>query len=281
MSLTAEETSRFADLPSGKMHYNEAGSGHPVILIHGSGAGASGWSNFSPNIEALAQHFHVVAVDIIGWGQSDAIVNNVYTGPVQIIELMDALGLRTAALVGNSMGGGIAIAAAARYPERISHLITMGPGVFMNIPPISGANDGPSEGMKVLLEAYMNPSIETMKKLTSIMAFSEEMVTDELAAGRSAAVQARPEHAKAALEGFRTRALIGWEATPEEVMSIGQPTLAIHGRDDRVVHFENTMRLVTLVKNCRAVLFNQCGHWAQLEHAAEFNRLVTDFVLNN
>lgn len=279
MSLTQEETSRFIDLPSGRMHYNEAGSGHPVILIHGSGAGASGWSNFSPNIEELAKSFRVLAVDIIGWGQSDAVKDNVFTGPVQVIELMDALGIEKAALIGNSMGGVIAVAAAARYPDRVSHLITMGPGAYMG-EPLIGSPGGPSEGIKVLFEGYMNPTTETMKKLVSIMAFDPAMASDELAAGRAAAVQARPDHVANALNGFKTGALVAYQATPTEVASITAPALLIHGRDDRVVHYENTMRLLAGIPNARAVLFNQCGHWAQLEHAQEFNELVTSFVLN-
>ena len=67
------------------------------------------------------------------------------------------------------------------------------------------------------------------------------------------------------------------EAVPT-LMGLDVPTLAIHGRNDRTVHFENSMRLVSLVPNSRLVLLNRCGHWAQLEHAEEFNRLVSGFV---
>ncbi len=56
--------------------------------------------------------------------------------------------------------------------------------------------------------------------------------------------------------------------------------MIIHGRDDRVVHFEAGLRLVSTIENSRLVLLNRCGHWAQLEHAAEFNHLVRDFIDN-
>lgn len=280
MTLTFEDTSRFVELPSGKIHYNEAGSGHPVVLIHGSGAGASGWSNFGPNIEALAEHFHVLAIDVIGWGRSDAIRDNVFNGPVQIVEFLDALGLEQAALVGNSMGGLLAVAAAARYPERISHLITMGAGAFTDQPALFGAA-GPTEGIKVLIEGYLDPTPETMKKLVSIMAFDPAMANDSIAAERSEATLARPDHVANALRGFQTGALVAHQATPAEVATIIAPSLLIHGRDDRVVHYENTLRLLATIPDSRAVLLNRCGHWAQLEHAAEFNRLVIDFVTHN
>ena len=63
--------------------------------------------------------------------------------------------------------------------------------------------------------------------------------------------------------------------------TISAPSLLIHGRDDRVVSFESTLFLAANIQNARAVLINRCGHWAQLEHADEFNRLVIDFVTNN
>jgi 2-hydroxy-6-oxonona-2,4-dienedioate hydrolase len=65
------------------------------------------------------------------------------------------------------------------------------------------------------------------------------------------------------------------------LLTLKVPTLLIHGRDDRTVHFEASLRLVGMIPNSRMVLINRCGHWAQLEHAAEFNRLVDDFVAHN
>ena len=70
-------------------------------------------------------------------------------------------------------------------------------------------------------------------------------------------------------------------ATLEQVMSIQAPALLIHGRDDRVVHYEHTLALVSMIPNSRAVILNRCGHWAMLEHLDEFSRLVADFVSNN
>jgi 2-hydroxy-6-oxonona-2,4-dienedioate hydrolase len=67
----------------------------------------------------------------------------------------------------------------------------------------------------------------------------------------------------------------------DQLMKMQIPTLLIHGRDDRVVRYEHSLMLVAHIPNSRLVLLNRCGHWAMIEHAAEFNRLVTDFVLNN
>lgn len=281
VALTEENTSRYVDLPQGKVHYNEAGEGYPVILIHGSGAGATGWANFRGNIAALAEKFHVYAVDMPGWGESYPVPDRGYTHPEDLVAFMDALGIEKAALVGNSMGGVIAIAVAARHPERVSHLITMGPGAMMEMPPLFTAGDGPTEGIKILVQAYADPSHETMKKLCEIMAFDPAFASDDLVALRVEAAAAHPEHLENGLYAFRNGGPVPYRATIQETCSIRTPALLIHGRDDRVVHYENTLRLVAAIPTSRAVLFNQCGHWAQIEHADEFNRLVADFIENN
>jgi 2-hydroxy-6-oxonona-2,4-dienedioate hydrolase len=276
--VTESSTSRWAQTKKWKIHYNEAGAGHPLILLHGSGAGATGWSNFSPNIGPLSAKYRVLAVDMPGWGQSDAVTADERDHAEATIQLMDELGIEKAALVGNSMGGMTAIRVASKYPDRVSHLITMGPGATGVR--MFGAGDGPTEGLKILLQAYRDPSVETMQKLVSIMTYDPAFASAELAQARSDAARARPEHlANFLAAGFGAP---GTLFTPlEDLRAIGAPTLLMHGRDDRVVHYENSLLLVSAIPNSRLVLFNRCGHWAQLEHAAEFNRLVDQFVSSN
>lgn len=276
--LTEADTVRFARTRSWRLRYNEAGDGHPVVLLHGSGPGATGWSNFHLNIPTLAERFRVIAWDAPGWGQSDSAASADYDHPAAVVELLDELGIEKAALVGNSMGGMTSVAVAARYPDRVSHLITMGSGSFPDVPPLYGAGDGPTEGLKILIEGYRNPSPDTMMRLVQIMTFAPEFATEELAAMRSAAALARPDHLENFLKGLPTGGAVSRPVNPAEVRSITAPTLLVHGRDDRVVHHEHSLRLLSMIANSRLVLLNRCGHWAQIEHAAEFNRLVTDFV---
>jgi len=257
------------------INYYEIGAGHPIILLHGSGPGATGWSNFSPNIETLSKSNRVLAVDMPGWGQSDTETPDVgYRHPESLISFMDELGIEKAALVGNSMGGMTAITAAALYPDRVSHLITMGaPGPGVNY---FDAGDGETEGMKVLMQAYREPTPENMKALVQIMCYDDAMATDDLADMRSQAALAKPSH----LESFLSPR--PWDSRffdlAPALMKMQIPALFIHGRDDRVVSFENSLQLVSLVPNSRLVLLNRCGHWTQIEHAAEFNSLVANFV---
>lgn len=269
---------RFVDLPTFRLHYVEAGAGHPVILLHGSGPGATGETNFSPNIAELARRFRVIAPDMPGWGQSDTQTEATGRDHIAVlISLLDELGIEKAALVGNSMGGMTSVAAAIQHPDRVSHLITM--GAPAPVQPLFSAGNGPSEGMKVLLQAYREPTTENMKRLVQVMCFDQSMATDELAQARSDAANARPEH----LDSWNSQ-FTGPPKLPPYFSLGGQlgritaPTMAIHGRDDRVVHFENSLHLTTQIADSRMVLLNRCGHWAQIEHAAEFNRLVAAFV---
>ena len=278
--LTAESTSRFVQTDVHRIHYNEAGSGHPVILLHGSGPGSTGWSNFRTNIATLAQDFHVFAVDMPGWGESTTQTPETgYDHVAALIAFMDALDIERAALVGNSMGGITSISTAILHPERVSHLISMGA-------PVPGQNtwaaNGLSEGLKILFRTYKEPTIENMQQVTEVMAFDSEVTSGDLAALRLDAALAHPEH------------LDSWNNAPggsplsveyftygPRLAEITAPTLAIHGRDDRVVSYEQSLRLVSAVDDSRLLLLNRCGHWAQIEHADEFNRVVREFIQNN
>jgi 2-hydroxy-6-oxonona-2,4-dienedioate hydrolase len=273
-TLNESDTSRTVQAGATKLHYHEAGEGAPVILLHGSGPGATGWSNFSPNIGHLSANFRVFAVDMPGWGASDAVTAQDRDHVRTVLDFMDVLELPTAALVGNSMGARTALNLAVSHADRLSHVVTMGapsPGVSL-----FAAGDGPSEGLKALRQAYADPSPATMKKLVDIMAYDPAFATDELAAQRSSNASARPDH----LRNFLAGAATGAPLDEQRLREVDIPFLLIHGRDDRVLSYEHSLRLVSLIPNSRLVLLNRCGHWAQLEHAAEFNRLVEQFLLH-
>jgi 2-hydroxy-6-oxonona-2,4-dienedioate hydrolase len=276
-TLTAEGTSRTVQTKSWKIHYNEAGEGPTLLMLHGSGPGATGWSNFGPNMAALADRFRVIAVDMPGWGASDTVTPQDRDHVEAALQLLDALEIEKAAFVGNSMGGLTSVAFAVRHPDRISHLVTMGagaPGVRLSL---FGAGDGLSEGLKILLKGYHDPSPQTIRELVEIMTYDSAFVTDELIRQRSDDACRRPDH----LANFLAGGLgggVGGGITADDIAAIQIPSLHFHGRDDRVVHYEHSLKLVSLIPDSRMVLMNRCGHWLQLEHADEFNRLVADFV---
>jgi 2-hydroxy-6-oxonona-2,4-dienedioate hydrolase len=280
MTLTKEQAARDIQTKDWKLRYYEAGDGYPVIMLHGSGPGATGWSNFSGNLEALGKHFHVYALDMPGWGDSQTCTKETLDHNGAVIQFMDAMGIEKAALVGNSMGGIVALSLAVDHPERVSHLITMGSG-SSPMPKLFSAGDGPTEGLKYLQQAYRTPTPEAMMALVNIMCFDKKFATPELGQARSEAALACPEHLENFLGMLAKGGPINRWAPMEKLMQVQIPALLIHGRDDRVVPYEHSLLLCAHIPNSRLVLMNRCGHWAMIEHAQEFNRMVTDFVLNN
>lgn len=281
--LTEQSTARDVQTKKWKLHFNEAGSGHPVIMLHGSGPGATGWSNFSRNLGPLSKKYHAIALDSPGWGGSDPIDPTKESFGLAQAEsiklLMDELGMEKAALVGNSGGGAAALLFAALYPERISHLVTMGSGL-----PSTGSMmfspAGMTEGIRILMETYREPSPENFRRLVSIMVFDPSFVTDELCKMRSDLALKNPEHLKNWGKRMQRDAIpsMPLHEMADKVAAHKGPALFIHGRDDRVVQLEMTLRLVSMVQDSAAHIFNRCGHWCQIEHADTFNALVDSFL---
>ncbi|MBV0895529.1 alpha/beta fold hydrolase [Microbacterium sp. NC79] len=273
--FTFENTARFVQTPGFRLHYHDAGSGDVVLFLHGSGPGATGWSNFRLNIEAIAKTHRVLLLDQPGWGESGAF-ESAPGGHLQAItEFLDTLGIERVSLVGNSMGGINAIEFTMTHPERVDKLITMGapdmshPNVF--------SPGGFSLGLQAVYHGYVERTPAVYRRLVDVMTFGDAFLDDDLIAERLQSALNHEEHLDAFLKrGSAPR--IGPEWTQATVAAITQPTLLIHGRDDQVVPYEATLRLLTMIPNSRALLFNQCGHWAQLEKADEFNRVVSGFL---
>lgn len=281
-TLTEASTSQFARISTGELdlliHYNDCGRGdETVVMLHGSGPGASGWANFNRNIEPLvAAGFRVILMDCPGWSKSDSIVCDGSRSDLNAIVLkglLDALGIEKAHILGNSMGGHSAVAFALRYPQRVGKLVLMGGGT-------GGASlftPMPTEGIKRLQGLYREPTIENLKAMMEIFVFDTGDLTEELFQARLDNMLARRDH----LENF-VRSL---QANPKQfpdfsprLGEINAETLVIWGRQDRFVPMDTGLRLVAGLPNSELHVFNRCGHWAQWEHADKFNRMVLDFL---
>jgi 2-hydroxy-6-oxonona-2,4-dienedioate hydrolase len=280
--ITEASTSRFVRIKEGdldlQLHYNDCGSGdETVVMLHGSGPGASGWANFNRNIEPLvAAGYRVILMDCPGWSKSDPIV---CTGSRSELNaralkgLMDAIGLDKAHLIGNSMGGHSAVAFALANPARTGKLILMGGGT-------GGASSFvpmPTEGIKLIGALYRQPTIENLKRMMSVFVYDTSSLTEALFQARLDNMLTRRDH----LENFVKSA----EANPKQFPDVGHrlgeikaPALVIWGRDDRFVPLDTGLRLVAGLQNAELHVFSRCGHWAQWEHADKFNRMVLDFL---
>jgi pimeloyl-ACP methyl ester carboxylesterase len=111
-------------------HYLKAGSGHPLLMLHGSGPGVSGTANWQNNIGALAERFQVFAPDVVGFGDTErpeTIVYSLRTWTDHMWAFLDSQGIESASIVGNSLGGRIAMQMATDQPDRITKMVLMGP----------------------------------------------------------------------------------------------------------------------------------------------------------
>ena len=167
---TQASTERIVQTKEWKVQIFEAGSGFPIIMLHGSGPGATGWTNFAPNVVELSKKYHVIAMTFPGWGSSDPVVPRCGAATQNqrpCGKTPDGRArVEKAALVGNSMGGAAVQQFITDFPERLSHFVTMGavaPGVSLFQP------GGLTEGIKILGETYRNPTKDNFRRLVSIM----------------------------------------------------------------------------------------------------------------
>ncbi|MGI5221760.1 4,5:9,10-diseco-3-hydroxy-5,9,17-trioxoandrosta-1(10),2-diene-4-oate hydrolase [Nocardia sp. CA-290969] len=281
--LTYASTSKFAQVrPDLKLHYHEAGVGNgpTIVLLHGGGPGASSWSNFSRNIPVLARDFHVIAVDQPGYGQSDKPTEHpqyfVHSASA-LKDLLDTMEITDRVhLLGNSLGGGASVRFALDYPDRAGKLILMGPGgLSTNL----FAPD-PTEGVRLLSKFTYEPTRENIEAFLRIMVFDQSLVTDELIDERFEAAK-KPESIAAMRAMGKSFASADFEKGMlwRDAYKLRQPVLLIWGREDRVNPLDGALVALKSVPRAQLHVFGGCGHWAQLEKFAEFNRLATDFLL--
>jgi 2-hydroxy-6-oxonona-2,4-dienedioate hydrolase len=282
INITEADSSRFIDITLDgqplKLHYNDCGAGsETVVMLHGSGPGASGWANFNRTIEPLVNAgYRVILLDCPGWSKSDSIVCTGSRSDLNARALkavVDALGLDKIHILGNSMGGHSAVAFTLGNPERVGKLVLMGGGT-------GGASlftPMPAEGIKLLQGLYRDPSIENLKKMMSVFVFDTSDLTEELFQARLDNMLKRRDH----LENFVKSLEVNPKQFPDfssRLPEIRQQTLVIWGRNDRFVPMDTGLRLIAGIPNSELHIFNQCGHWAQWEHADKFNRMVLDFL---
>jgi pimeloyl-ACP methyl ester carboxylesterase len=252
--------------------YLDAGAGQPVVMLHGSGPGVSAMANWQHNIGALSQRFRVLAPDIVGFGATqrpDDIVYSLRTWTDHVWAFLDAHGIHKTAIVGNSLGGRIALQMATDRPDRVTKMVLMGaPGVGMT----------PTEGLAAL-RAYQ-PSHNAMRDLLrNYFAVDPAMITDDLVAIRYEA-----SIADGAYEAYRAMFFDPRHAgselgiSAEEVRAIATPALLVHGREDKVVPMQVSVTMLGLLPNADLHVFSACGHWTQIERADEFSALVADYL---
>src|SRR3954447_1296284 len=124
------------------------------------------------------------------------------------------------------------------------------------------------------------PSVQAMRRLLDVFTYDRSMANDDLARSRLAAAT-RPgvhEAYSAMFPAPRQQAVDAMTVEESLIRRLRHRTLVVHGRDDQVIPLSNSLRLLELIDDSQLHVFGRCGHWVQIEHAAEFNELVSRFL---
>lgn len=273
MNTPLPEIGRTLTLGDCEINLHDVGQGTPILLIHGSGPGVTAWANWRGIIPVLGVQARVIAPDMLGFGYTRCPPGKTLDSAAwvrQVVNLLDALQLPQVHVVGNSFGGAIALALAHHHPERVGRLVLMG-AVGLSFPI--------SEGLDKVW-GYQ-PALDAMRELIHLFAFNPGIVTDELVRMRyEASIRDDVQQRFAQLFPAPRQRGVDALALPEEALRrIPHRTLILHGRDDRVIPLKVSERLLRLIPHADLHVFGECGHWVQIEKAAAFTRLLSQFLL--
>jgi 4,5:9,10-diseco-3-hydroxy-5,9,17-trioxoandrosta-1(10),2-diene-4-oate hydrolase len=272
MTTPAVPVAKFAEIGGGlRVHYHEQGQGQPLLFLHGSGPGASGWSNFRRNFPFFAERgFRALVPDTLGYGYSSKPDDRDYAldflvGGVE--SFLDTLGVKKCAVIGNSHGGAMSIALALKRPGLVEKLVLMAPGgleereAYMQM-----------RGIRTMMKAFTSPdgiTRDSMRKVFALQLFDPALVTDEIIEERFQIAESQPKRVLTSMQ------------VPHLAPELGKiecPVFGLWGVNDQFCPVSGAMRIAEGCKNSRVLLLSRCGHWVMVEYADLFNRLCLDFL---
>ena len=254
-----------------KIHYHEAGEGFPLVFNHGSGPGASGYSNFKQNMAFFAERgFRVIVPDTLGYGHSSKPADAMYTLDFMVgglVKLLDAIGVGQCAVVGNSMGGAMSMFMALEYPERVTRLVLMAPGgmepreTYMEM-----------EGIKSMIRAIFGRegvTRESLRKVFSLQLYDPSQVTEQTLTERLEIAVTQP---KTVTSNMRIPNLSG------RLSELKIPVLAFWGADDKFCPVGGALKIASEVPDAEVMVLSRCGHWVMVEREELFNSMTLEFL---
>jgi 2-hydroxy-6-oxonona-2,4-dienedioate hydrolase len=251
----------------------ETGAGTPLILMHGTGGHLEAYAR---NLRVLGDSYSVVAYDYPGHGwttpaEKDLEVD-VYVE--HLVGLMDTIGIDSAHLSGESLGGWVAVKFAARYPDRVGRLILNTPGGTMATPEVM-------ERIRSLSQAAADdPSEERIRARLEWLMADPRSVTDELVAIRRG-IYSRPGFAQSMKHilclqdpEIRRRNMV----TDDDLAAIAAPTLVVWTSDDPSGPAKAGLDMAQRIRDAKFRLIEGAGHWPQWEQRETFDRIVLEFL---
>jgi len=251
---------------------HQAGHGPTVLFIHGSGPGASGTSNFRFNIASFVDAgFHVVAPDLVGYGQSSKPTGIDYTLDFfadTLLEAVRAADVQRAHLVGNSLGGAVALRIALEQTSFVDRMVLMAPGgietreTYFAMP-----------GIARMVGDFTSPDFDLagMRALVTNLVFDPAVITDALVAERFAVARTQPKDVLARMRVPDLSPRLG---------ELAMPILGFWGAEDGFCPASGAAKFIAVCPDVRFVTYGRVGHWVMVERAAEFNAITLGFLRN-
>lgn len=258
-----------------QVHYIEAGpadAAETLVLLHGAGAGASGYSNFKGNYPVLAEAgYRVIVADMLGYGLSskpDIEMYDLDFFVAGVKGLGDALDLKRVTLLGNSLGGAVALGYALAYPDDVARLILLGPGgvedfdTYMAMP-----------GIAYMFDVYKSGKVgaDALREILRAMFFDPSLIEEETIRERAPIAETQTKAARSKLDVPNMT---------DRLHELKCPVFGLWGVNDQFNPVGGAMKLAENTPNIRMELVSRCGHWVQVEHRELFNRLCLDFLAN-
>jgi pimeloyl-ACP methyl ester carboxylesterase len=265
---------KFIDLDGCTTHYIEKGEGEPLILLHGFFYDSYIWAE---NIDVLAEKFKVYALDLWGFGYSTRkpldYGYQLYTD--QVLKFMDSLGIQSASLVGQSMGGGTAILFCVQHRQRVNKLLLVDPAALPHTLPLIGkVFNLPRVG-----EFFMGLSTNVVrnKNLGDLWIYNKKLITKDYfdKVTRFQKIQGTTEVLAAILrkEFFHTLSDEVHQLSQEDV-----PILIVWGREDKANPLRLGQDMHRILKSSQLEVIDNAGHVPNYEFSDVFNRLALDFL---
>ncbi len=259
------------------LHYNDyrpsGDAAGTVVFVHGSGPGASGYSNFKKNVGAFVNSgYRVIVPDLPGFGYSDKPTDRDYTTTFfseHLLGLLDGIGVDRFILIGNSLGGAVSIRLTLDHPERLEKLILMAPGGIEEL-----ATYMAMPAMKRMIDNFVGGALdrEGLRNVLKTLVYDEVHVTDALVDERWAILQNQPP------EVLGRMIIPNMEA---ELAEIACPVLCFWGVDDELLPASGGAKITRACRPSRNVEVANCGHWVMVEHTRMFNAACLDFLQND
>jgi 2-hydroxy-6-oxonona-2,4-dienedioate hydrolase len=266
--LTAQQTTapvdKVASVYGAKVHYVDAGTGSPVVLLHGLADDIGVWESVIP---ALAAKHRVIALDQIGFGRSDKpLLSYRVTTFVDFLDgFLNELKIDRASVVGNSLGGWVAADFALAHPDRVDRLVLCDAAGYAAV--VKNMNPR-------ALSALRLASRDDIRYLGPLTFHDKRFYEDVDLAFKQRVTAGDSYTVKQVLESM----VRGEDVLDGRVGAIHRPTLILWGRDDKIIPLNFAERLHKEIAGSRLEIIDNCGHMPHVECPDEFTRMVLEFL---